>query len=153
MTTAAGFTIPRAFFRALPRGRIHRARIIALRLAAAIGARHFVRVHFHQLFKTLSASRTFILQKRHTCHPTTKLPFYYTRKNVFWQVFSSAHATKPPSLVKSFQKIRPRPPPSSQKPRLGRAELPFGNGRWNNTVANRPKVSYPRHSYAGYPTK
>ena len=86
MTTATGFTIPRAFFRALPRGRIHRARIIALRLAAAIRARHFVRVHFHQLFKTLSASGTFILQKRHTCHPTTKLPFYYTRKNAFWQV-------------------------------------------------------------------
>ena len=83
MATAAGFTISRTFFRALPRGGIHRARIIAFRLTAAIGTRHFVRVHFHQLFKTLSASGTFILQKRHTCHPTTKLPFYYTRKNAF----------------------------------------------------------------------
>ena len=152
MATAAGFTIPRAFFRALPRGRIHRARIIALRLAAAIRARHFVRVHFHQLFKTLSASRTFILQKRHTCHPTTKLPFYYTRKNAFWQVFSTACVTKPPSPVKSFQKSRPRPAPSFQKRRLGRVESPFGSDKRTNTAATRPKIFYPRHSYAGCPT-
>ena len=90
MTSAAGFTIPRAFFRALPRRRIHRTRIIALRFPSASRTRHLVRVNLYQLVKAFSANRTFILQKGHFSHLKTKLPFYYTRKNAFWQVFFTA---------------------------------------------------------------
>lgn len=61
MTTAAGFTIPRAFFRALPCGRIHRTRIITLRFSTAIRTCYLVRVNFYQLVKAFSANRTFIL--------------------------------------------------------------------------------------------
>jgi hypothetical protein len=61
MATAAGFTIPRAFFRTLPCGRIHRTRIITLRFSTAIRTCYLIRVNFYQLVKAFSANRTFIL--------------------------------------------------------------------------------------------
>ena len=59
--TAAGFAISRAFFALLARSRIHFARIIPLRFAAAVGTVYFVRVDKHQLVEFLSAIFTFVL--------------------------------------------------------------------------------------------
>jgi hypothetical protein len=61
LATAASFAISRAFLARLARRGIHFARIIALRFAAAIGTKHFIRVHTYQFFKTLSASFAFVL--------------------------------------------------------------------------------------------
>ena len=64
-TTAAGFAISTAFFALFSRRRVHGTRVIAFRLPSAIGARHFIRIHFHQFLKAFSTRFTFVLQKRH----------------------------------------------------------------------------------------
>ena len=61
LTSATRFAIPRAFLRWLARGRIHFARVIALRLLSAIGATHFVQITLYQFIEFLSALGTFIL--------------------------------------------------------------------------------------------
>ena len=58
---AARFAISAAFFTRLSRRRIHFARIIALGLAAAIRAKHFVRIDLYQLVKFLAARFAFVL--------------------------------------------------------------------------------------------
>ena len=61
LTTAASFTIPRAFLARFPRRGVHLTRIITLGLAAAIGANDRVRVYAHELVKFLSALFAFVL--------------------------------------------------------------------------------------------
>ena len=59
--TATRLAIARAFLARFARGRIHGTRVIAFCLPSAIGTRHFIRVHFYQFFKLLSALCAFIL--------------------------------------------------------------------------------------------
>jgi hypothetical protein len=62
----------------LARGRIHGARIIALRFAAAIGANDFIQMGFDKLFKPLIANGALILQKGHNFNSKRFVPHYYT---------------------------------------------------------------------------
>ena len=61
MTAAAGFAVPRAFFRSRTRCGIHFPRIIALRFAAAVGAVHFIGIYAHKLVEFLAAVFAFVL--------------------------------------------------------------------------------------------
>ena len=61
MAAAARFAVSTAFFACLARRGIHFARIIALGLAAAIGAKHFIRLDLYQLVKFLAARFAFVL--------------------------------------------------------------------------------------------
>lgn len=61
MTAAARCAVPCTLWRLFSRRRIHLSRIIARRLAAAIGARHLIGVYLDEFFKTFSAFCAFVL--------------------------------------------------------------------------------------------
>ena len=64
-TTAASFTVPRAFLALLSRRRIDSPRVVTRRFAAARRACYLDGMAGNQLLKALAALFTFILQKRH----------------------------------------------------------------------------------------
>ena len=61
MTAAARRTVPRARGGLFPRSRIDGPLIIAFRLAAAVGADHFIGLRFDELFKFFTAFLAFVL--------------------------------------------------------------------------------------------
>ena len=60
-TSPAGLAISRTFLTRLPRRSIHCACIITFRFSTAIRTNYFIRVHFHQFIKPLSALFAFVL--------------------------------------------------------------------------------------------
>ena len=137
-TTAARLAISRTFFASFARRWIHSAWIITLRFAATIRANNFVRIYFHQFFKTFLALRAFILQKRHTRPPSHFLYAYYTPIYLFLQLFLLPnYAIKWLYLAKNFQKSHARPPPLSQNNQLNVLALPCRIYYVRNTFLNQ----------------